>query len=127
MQPGTELGVTTEAFQALVNTEIGFLDHVASILLVTREPEGQGVGVGIRSADQLFESAVIATLCFFDQFVNRMRRHVMYLAVWTSHWTFGLRPRQKQRAYSGRAGGQRVPKSNFWGGGPRTAPGAPAH
>src|SRR5690606_11031722 len=60
VHPGGELRVAPEPPQAPIGPQVGLLDDVAGVLLVTRQSVGERVGVGVGRAHQLLERGTVA-------------------------------------------------------------------
>src|SRR2546423_1057837 len=73
VEPRGELRVATELPYGLPGAEVSLLHHVACILLVTGEPEGQRVRGDVRLADQLLERLLVTVAGGGDQLVLGQR------------------------------------------------------
>jgi hypothetical protein len=67
VHPGRELGVPPEPLQAPVGPQVRILHHVARVLLVADEPEGERVRVCVRCPHQLVEGPLVTVACGDDQ------------------------------------------------------------
>jgi len=59
MQPSAERGVAAELAQRAERSQVGLLEHVARIVLVADEAEGQRVALGRRGTHELLERCPI--------------------------------------------------------------------
>src|SRR5207248_4348802 len=57
-----ELGLLAEALEALEGPQIRLLHHVSRVFLVSGEPVGEGVHVGVRRPHQLLEGSAVTRL-----------------------------------------------------------------
>src|SRR5581483_1573691 len=73
VQPRGELRVAPEALDGLPGAEVGLLHHVACVLLVPGEPEGEGVRGDVGLADQLLERLLVTVAGGGDQVLLAQR------------------------------------------------------
>ena len=85
VQPRRERGVPTEPVDALPGSEVGLLHHVARILLVPGQPDGEGVGVDVRAAHELVERRLVPPPCVGNELLEPARRPVVLVV--GSHMT----------------------------------------
>ena len=59
MQPGPEGRVAAELAQRAEGSQVGVLEHVAGVVLVSHKAQRQGIAVGRRGAYEVFEGGPV--------------------------------------------------------------------